>query len=151
MGLIEHAKREFEVQGWPGDDVDSMQKIVCDNIMELIEVFSKQGHSGTTAPYVINLFKRLAGYEPISPLTGEDNEWRDVGHDRDSGDSLFQNKRATGIFKDKSGAYWSDAVIFRDPDGGTYVNVNSRGPIEFPWTWPEKREIIDVDKDGNPF
>ena len=43
-------------------------------ILDLIELFASQGHSGFSAPYVINAFDRLARFKPLSPLTGEDDE-----------------------------------------------------------------------------
>ena len=135
--LVKHAKKEFEVLGWPGDC--DMQKMVCDNIIELLDVFSDQGHSGSSAPYVINLFTGLAKFNPISPLTGEDSEWNEVG------DDTFQNNRDSEVFKNgKDGeAYWIHGKIFRDPDGCTFTSGDSRVPVTFPWTKPEP-EIVDV-------
>jgi len=138
VGLVEHAKREFELLGWPGDR--EMQAVVCRNLVELLEVFAEQGHSGSSAPYVLNLFDKLARFEPISPLTGEDDEWCEVG------DGLFQNRRCSAVFKSEVvGAYWIEGKVFRDPDGSMYTNSESRVPVTFPWTRPEP-EIIDRDK-----
>lgn len=137
MSYINHAKQEFEVLGWPGDC--EMQQMVCDNIFELLEVFSKQGHSGSSAPYVIDLFKRLAMFEPISNLTGEDDEWVEVS------DGLWQNKRDSEVFKNKDDeAYWISGKIFVEKNGASYTNRESRVPVEFPWSRP-KPEIIHVD------
>jgi len=133
--LVKHAEREFRVLGWPGDC--EMQQMVCDNLLELLEAFSGQGHSGSSAPYVINLFERLAKFEPISPLTGEDSEWNNTG------DGLFQNNRDGEVFKDEKGAYWAFGKIFRDNDGCAYTSMDSRVPIAFPWTRPDPM-IVDV-------
>ena len=62
--LIKHAKREFEVLGWPGDC--EMQKMICDNLLELIKVFSDQGHSGFSGSYLISRLKPLLNFEPIT-------------------------------------------------------------------------------------
>ncbi|MDB4575399.1 hypothetical protein N9112_00385 [bacterium] len=138
MSLIAHAKAEFERLGWPGEC--EMQEQVCNNVYELLEAFSEQGHSGTSAPYVINLFKRLAMLEPISPLKGTDDEWFEYVGD------MYQNKHCSDLFKDgKDGvAYWSTGRIFREPDGCTYVSRNSAVSVEFPWTRPKEPEIVDV-------
>lgn len=135
--LLKHAEREFGVLGWPG--TDEMQKRVCNNILELLKVFSKQGHSGTSANYVLHYFMKLADFKPISPLTGADHEWNDIG-----GDS-YQNNRCSAVFKDKKTgkAYWIYGKIFREPNGSTFTSSDSRVEIEFPWTEPES-EIIDV-------
>ena len=135
--LVEHAKKEFEILGWPGDC--EMQKMICDNVIELLTVFSNQGHSGSTAPYALNLFKKLSMFNTIAPLTGDDDEWLDV-----DGEGLLQNRRDGTVFKDKNGeVYWIDGKIFRDRDGCTFTSKDSRVPVEFPWTKPES-EIIDV-------
>jgi hypothetical protein len=140
MSLVEHAKREFEALGWPGDC--DMQAMVCDNVIELIEAFSKQGHSGSSAPYVLNIFEQLARFNPIAPLTGEDNEWTDVA--KENGEPLYQNNRDSEVFKNNEGAYWISGKIFRDKDGCTYTSRDSRVSVTFPWKKP-KPEIIDVD------
>jgi len=132
---VEHAKREFEILGWPGGD--EMQKLMCDQIIELLKLFDKHGHSGSSAPYAVNLFKRLALFEPISPLTGEDNEWNEVGTD------IFQNRRCSSVFKDDNGnAYNIDGKVFVEKDGCAFTSKDSRVPVVFPYT--PKTEYINV-------
>lgn len=143
--LVEHAKKEFEILGWTEED--KMQQVVCNNILELIEAFSKQGHTGTTGPYVIAYFERLAKYGILAPLTGEDSEWEDVSEF--AGKEQYQNNRMSSIFKDETGTYWTDGKIFKDPDGYTFTNKDSRVFISFPWHLREP-EIIDVDEEGKP-
>lgn len=135
MSLIAHAKKEMEL-AWP--ESEEMQDLVKANVLELMEVFANQGHSGSSAPYVLSVFHKLAMFEAISPLTGEDDEWFEY-------EDLYQNKRNGSVFKDKAtgAAYWIEGRIFREPDGCTYTNVNSRVPVVFPWTQPEP-EIVDV-------
>lgn len=139
MSCKEHFKKECEVLGWPGDC--EMQKMVVDNVNQLLDVFSSQGHSGSSAPYVMNLFKSAAMFEPLSPLTGEDSEWNDCHEE------TFQNNRCSEVFKEgKDGKpYWIMGKIFKDQDGCTYTNRDSRVFIEFPWERPEP-EIVDVDE-----
>jgi len=141
MSLVEHAKKEFEVLNWPGDC--EIQQMVCDNVIELLEVFSKQGHSGSSAPYVLNLFESLAKYNPISPLTGEDTEWQDIG---EQDGILYQNRRDSEVFMDNEGAYWINGKIFRDKDGCCFTSGDSRVKVDFPWTKPES-EIVDIDEE----
>lgn len=136
MGLITHAEKEMAL-AWP--EKDEIQGMVKKDVLQLIEVFAKQGHSGMSAPYVLDVFQRLARFEPLSPLTGEDSEWCDVG------DNTFQNNRCGEVFKcGKNGeAYWINGKIFREPNGCTYTNKESCVPVTFPWVKP-KPEIIDV-------
>jgi len=138
MSLIEHAKREFKALNWPG--TEESQKWICDNLIEMLEVFSKQGHSGSSAPYILDCFDRLARFKSLRPLTGEDSEWMEV-----CDGELWQNNRDSEVFKSsKDGiAYWISGIIFRDPDGSTWTNIESRVEISFPWTRPNESKIVD--------
>ena len=145
MSYKEHAMQEFKAAGWikkNGKWSDEMQELICKQILELLEIFSKHGHSGLSAPYAINLFKTLASFNPISPLTGRDDEW---GEPFD-GNGTKQNKRDSSVFKDENGdVYWAKGKIFKDKDGSTWINGDSRVEISFPWRKPEP-EIIEREK-----
>ncbi len=132
---IKHAKREFEILGWPGDC--ETQAMICDNIIDLLKVVSNQGHSGSSLPYLVSLFDKLVKFDPISPLTGDDSEWNEVG------DGLYQNKRDSAVFKEHGKAYWIDGKIFQEEDGNCYTSGDSRVDVEFPWTKP-KPEYVKV-------
>lgn len=136
MSLLSYAEKEMKL-AWPEDE--PMQDMVKEDVLELLKVFAAQGHSGMSAPYVLSVFNTLVRFEPLSPLTGEDSEWTEVGED------TFQNNRCSEVFKEgKDGeAYWINGKIFRDKSGCTYTNKNSRVPVVFPWTRPEP-EIVDV-------
>ena len=142
--LIEHAKREFRVMGYIPLDKEQEEdpnKWIQENVLQLIEVFSEQGHSGSSAPYCIEFFRKLALFKPLCPLTGEDSEWNEVSN------NIYQNNRCSHVFKDgKDGtAYDIDGRVFREPDGCCYTNFDSRVFIKFPYT--PKREYVDVDKE----
>lgn len=137
--LVKHAKREFIALGYtPIDkaDPDDPNSWIQQNILELLETFANQGHSGTSAPYCINYFKKLAAFEPLCPLTGEDNEWQEVG------DNLFQNIRCSSVFKQNDHVYNIDGKVFREPNGACYTNCDSRTPVTFPYT--PVTEYVDV-------
>ena len=135
LDLQKHAKAEFEVLGWPGNC--EMQKMMCDQVLELLEVFGNHGHSGSSAPYAVSLFKKLAMFEPIAPLTGEDSEW---GEPYDS-DGTQQNRRCSHVFKEKDGrACDISAVVFREPNGCCYTGKGSCKYITFPYT-PRTRYV----------
>lgn len=160
MGYKDHAIRELRAIGYDiKEDEDQAFKQLKDNdfnvndavvesILELLEVFSKQGHSGYSAPYVLDLFNTLASHKPLGPLTGEDWEWEDVS---DFGDEnmAFQNVRDSRFFKNYDGAvYWTEGKIFVEPDGSSYVGKDSIVYVdEFPYT-PET-VYINVDANGN--
>lgn len=138
-----HAEREFRAAGWLNEDgtfKDEMQKMICDHVMDLLDVFAGEGHSGSSAPYAINLFKQLASFDPLVPLTGEDWEWQECGP------GVFQNIRCGHVFKDASRfngqPYDIDAIVFydwfTDEDGerfkAFYTCKESVMPIVFPYT-----------------
>jgi len=145
--IYKHALMEFRAAGWTDGDgnyKDEMQEAICKHVLDLLLVFSNEGHSGTTAPYTVNLFKQLAMFEPIVPLTGEDWEWFDHGY-------CMQNKRCGHVFKQPDRfdgqAYDGEAVIFwdwyTDQETGEkykshFTSSDSARPITFPYT--PKRE-----------
>lgn len=138
--LEKHAWTEFKAAGWLDENNqfnDEMQYAICQNVLTLLKIFSEEGHSGTTAPYTINLFKTLAMFEPLVPLTGEDWEWNHVG------DNLFQNRRCSHVFKDETGAYDIDGIVwwdwYTDKETGEkykshFTNRKSRVSVTFPYT-----------------
>jgi len=119
MSLIEHAKTELEIAGLFDETGDFYKGMTGKAVMELIEVFSKQGHSGASAPMVADIFQKLANYKPLGPITGKDEEWVDVSIHNDTKKTWYQNKRCSALFKDgKDGkAYYIDAIIKRDQNG----------------------------------
>ena len=140
--LIEHAKRELKIAGYDLEDrEEGPNKWMVENILELITVFSKQGHSGFSAGYCRSMFNILANFEPIAPLTGEDSEWNEVG------EGVFQNNRSSNVFKENGKAYKIDGKVFREPDGSCYTNKKSHVPVVFPYT--PKIEYVDIPYEDN--
>lgn len=126
--LARHTIAEFTAQG--NFDAEGPDNWIAHNVVDLVRVFSTQGHSGFSAPFAIHLFGKAAKFEPLGPLTGADSEWMEVG------EGMFQNKRCGHVFKDGAhgAAYDIDAVVFEEPDGGRFTGYHSRRPIEFPYT-----------------
>ena len=149
-----HAMNEFKAAGWMTEDgtyTDEMQEAICNHVLALLDVFADEGHTGSTAPYTVNLFKRLAMFEPVAPLTGEDWEWNEVG------DGVFQNKRMSSVFKqaDRFGGqpYWLDGKVFWEwasspniddgkPFKSYFTGRESSVVIDFPWVKPEHSEYV---------
>jgi len=133
MSLLAHAEAELEAAGYRADDLeDGPNKWMRANVLDLLRVFAGQGHSGHSAPYCIDLFEKLARYQPLTPLTGVDEEWNDVSEM--SGKPMWQNKRCSRVFKGADGrAYDIDGKVFRDPDGGCFTNAESRVYVAFPY------------------
>lgn len=137
--LTEHAKRELALAG--ADDEELYGGMLSEAVVEMVEVFGKQGHSGMSAGIVTSLLEKLLRFEPLSPLRGTKDEWIEV-ESADENGFLFQNNRCSHVFKDQNGAYDIDGRIFREPSGSCYTSLESRVPVTFPYV--PKREYVDV-------
>jgi hypothetical protein len=152
-----HAVRELKKLGYlfdeddypiedPTDDFD-MNAEMCMCVLEVLEVFAKQGHSGMSASYAISILEKVMKFEPLSPLTGEDDEWNCINDERTGNNEVFQNKRSSNVFKEGGEAYDIDGKVFIDPDGASFTSFESRMPVTFPYT--PKRIYMNVDSEGN--
>lgn len=137
-GILDHAKRELELVGLFDEDSD-YGGMLGESVMKLIEAFAGEGHSGGSAGLALSLFSRLASYEPLSPLTGADDEWNDVSESV-GGVMRFQNKRCSRVFKDNDGrTYDIEGRRFVNPDGTSFTSygdesLKSTVDVEFPYT-----------------
>ena len=147
MGLLEFAQSELELlEKSCGDDEEAlkMQKMVTRDVMQIVQTFVEQQHSGFSAGYMLNILERILRYKPISALSGADDEWVDCSQ---FGIDDMQNKRCPAVFKRPDGtAYWVEGKIFSD-DGGKswYTSGYSRVDITFPFEVPLHSENIYVD------
>ena len=139
--LVDYAKEELKRIGMI-DSGEPYNEEVAKAILDLIELFASQGHSGFTASYTVNAFKRLAMYKPLSPLTGKDNEWNEIEP------GFYQNKRYSAVFKEKDGkVYNCEGKIFTD-DGGKswYTSKDLYIEITFPYIVPDEPEEVYLNK-----
>ena len=153
-----HARAEFCANGWMdenGNFKDEMQALICANVLDLLNVFDKQGHSGSSAPYAISMFNRLVDFKCIGPLTGEDSEWYDTGHD------VYQNRRCSSVFKDKKTGecydidgkvFWEWNTSFEDgkPYKSYYTNGGCHTPVTFPYHPPKEAVKVYRYSDAEP-
>ena len=155
--MLKWAEQELRYAGYDiNDPEDGPNRWLAEGTLELLKVFAGQGHSGSSAPYAVALFEKLAMWKPISPLTGEDDEWNDVGKD------TWQNRRNSAVFKENDGqAYWIEGRVFWEwatypeiddgkPFKSHYTSRDSRVNIAFPWTQPDQREYVFVPTEEFP-
>ena len=140
------------------DESYVMQKCINDDIIEIVEVFSKQDHSGFSASYALNILKRLLHFKPIRPLTGEDDEWNECGWTRDDGKKkVFQNRRCSAVFKTvdistgETEATYNDKYVISDNGGITWFysshilkQLGLTNAIAFPFNVPENPKRIYI-------
>jgi hypothetical protein len=105
MSLIKHAKRELELAGLFDKDSDYDGEI-GKAVMQLIRVFSKQGHSGFSAGMTLSIFNKVASYKTLTPITGNPEEWMNVSEV--SGEPMWQSTRCPSVFSKDGLKTWYD-------------------------------------------
>ena len=144
MGIVDHAKTELALIGYkPIEELEENDpnRWVQECILELCKTFANQGHSGSSAPYVLGMFYKLGNHEPISPLTGEESEWEKVDF------QTWQNKRCSRVLKTADGKIFDvEGKIFEEPDGARFVSNDSCVDITFPYI--PKTEIVKIESKG---
>lgn len=109
--LVRHAKAELEYAGLFNDS-GMYGDMVGKAVMQLINVFARQGHSGMSAGIVLGIFSKVARFEALGPLTDNPDEWQDVSEAM-GGTPCWQSRRQSRSFS---------------TDGGkTYYNVDEPG------------------------
>lgn len=160
MSLIEHAKTEFNIAGFYSESGDDLEDWVREAVLDLLETLTKHNPSGTTVGPIVNIFSKLAFYEPLNPITGVDEEWMSLAEAAggleipgNTGRDLYQNKRCSHLFKEgKDGkAYDINGRVFVDQNGVTFTRpyydpehpeMSSSVYVDFPYT--PKNEYVKV-------
>ena len=148
MSMLDFAKSELDRIGMTSEDRtgDDINFCMRDHILRMVEEFSDENHSGSSAGYSLGILKKLLAFEPLTPLTGEDDEWMDVYEEND-GTTVYQNKRKSSVFKTHRGAYDIDGKVFWEwhtvEETGEKTKIYFSGygcamPVEFPYTIPDE-------------
>lgn len=112
--LLQHAWDELNRAGLFTEKGDFYGGMTGRSVMELIETFDKHDHSGMSAGIVIDLFTKLASFQPLSPPTDDPEEWFEhEGFGPDGESSLWQNKRKSDAFSADGGKTYR---VNGDPD-----------------------------------
>lgn len=118
MSLIDRAKDELKRINFGEEDTAVM--------LEILQKFFSQWDSGGAVFAVAPVLQRLIAGKCLTPLTGKDDEWMEVGT------GVFQNVRIGTVFKDSR---YHDGVLAYDLDNP----AGPRVPISFPyWSWSDK-------------
>lgn len=157
--LKDNFDRELEILKNKYGENNLVIKKYINEIENIINIFSNEGHSGASAPpyafEISRIIKNALLAKPFTELTGEDEEYYEY-NELDDNDNVVQNKRDPRIFKNKkyNYHYFIDAIKFReyyDDDiifTGTVEDVSSSMIIKnFPFT--PQCFIIDVILDEN--
>lgn len=95
--ICRHAKAELKRAGY-GKGEGGPNDWMYEQVMEAVAVFTSHGNSGGSAPFEINLVKKLCSWDIISPLRFTDDEWHQI-----SEDGTCQNTRKCDVFKEPNG------------------------------------------------
>ena len=143
--LKEHAERELDIAGIKEDQSEPsnikgntwMRK----HIMNMVSEFMSAGHNQSSAQTAIDIMNVLLTFRPLTPLTGNEEEWEDQGvHFSDK--LKYQNKRCMRVYKTTDGRTVDveGKVFWEWIDNGMgekfksyYTNKDSWVDITFPY------------------
>ena len=138
--IVSHIRMEFPA----GNGDDDMQDAMRNHLIRMGQLFSLEGHSGFSASFAISALQKLLKFEPLGPLTGENDEWVWLGYDDEM---KAQNKRCSHVFMRSDGsAYDIEGRIFREPSGACFTSKDSMVEVTFPYT--PAREYVDVPEES---
>lgn len=102
--LYKHAEYELTRAKVLGpDSADTMYgDMLGKAVLELVEVFARQGHSGMSASVTLWMFSQVANFKVLEPLTFDDDQW--TKHD----DETWQHVRQSSVFSRDQGKTWYD-------------------------------------------
>jgi hypothetical protein len=127
MSVIAAAEYEMKRAGFEASEIEVMRQI--------LELFFDTWDSGGAVWAMAPVLQKLIAGKPLSPLTGEDDEW----FYHEAGD--YQNIRLGTVFKDRVTGVCHD---LDNPDG-------ARVPISFPYS-PKSIAVSDpvviIETDG---
>jgi hypothetical protein len=107
-GLVDHAKYEMDLVGLFDQDAD-YEGMIANSVMELMQTFAGQGHSGGSSEITRDLFHRLSNFETLSSITDDPDEWQDtIEMGTDKSKTLWQNKRDPKFFSKDGGKTYYD-------------------------------------------
>ena len=99
--LEKHAEYELRRAGLFDKDSD-YGGMLGESTMKLIKCFAEEGHSGFSAHMQVDIFRRLASFKTLTPLTDSPEEWVEVS------EKVWQNKRSSDCFSSDGGkTYYS--------------------------------------------
>ena len=140
-GLVDFANHELQlILDNCDEESRSLQTLINTNILNIVSLVASQGHTGFTASYLINTLNKLLRYQPLSSLTGNEEEWELV----DENMGLYQNIRCPSVFRNIEGkAYNVEGKVFTEDNGHTWFTCrDSRVDITFPYNVPQYPESV---------
>ena len=144
---IKQCKEEADYQ--PGNEDYGL--MCYDDAEKLFDEFKEQGHSGYSAVVICYIFERLVKGKPLTPVTDEEDQWRNAYDIETFSGKRYQHKRMSGLFKyvkeDGTVSYYDiGRVKAYDGEHGSFSthHVDDIMSEYFPITFPYIGEEIKV-------
>ncbi len=96
MSVVEKAVEEMRLANFDPSDIEVVK--------EILWKFFGRWDSGGVVSVMAPVLLRLINSQPLTPLTGEPDEW--IDRHQESGYPFWQNKRCFSVFKDGLGRTW---------------------------------------------
>ena len=124
--MLDFAKWQLDklLEKCKDEDSKIMQEMMNNDVLELLKVFSEQGHSDFSASIATRLFYKLANYKLVTEVEDNPDDWDDNG----------QHKYITSIFKREDGTcYYMYGRLFAEPNSDNFFyNKASNVDVHFP-------------------
>lgn len=119
--LVAHAKRELIIAGLNEKDSD-YGGMLYDAVMDLVKLFSSQGHSGFSANMALHLFDKVCRFKNLTPLTDDPQDWVQVSEKMPDKEPTWQCKRCSSCFSSDGGKTYHNIEdwIVHDDTGSYY-------------------------------
>jgi len=150
MDVQTYAQREIGIL--LKDVPDALIEPFIPEILALYNKFMNSGQSGGSAPFVARAISQavesLCLLKPLTPLTGNDDEWDDVSKISGVTYEFYQNNRNCAVFKEEGNVYYLNAIVWKSQRGSTFTGKSKEGITShqfikgFPFT--PKTFYIDV-------
>ena len=141
---LEYAKRELEMAGLFDKEKDFYKGRTGKVVLELCKILDNDDYSDMSPNFIISLLKRVIYWEPLTPLTGENDEWVVVDK------NLKRNKRCSRVFIKNGVAYDSTGYVFITKQGFRFTCAASKKEITFPY-YPKETYIREGTSEAEAF
>lgn len=99
--LVDHAVRELDIVAPVDTSADdagyNWAHSIRNAVLDLVQLFADQGHSGMSAALTVDTFVKLARFEALSPITDDPQDWIEVGPE------VWQCRRQSNAFSNDGG------------------------------------------------
>lgn len=144
MSMSEWAKREVEAAVKRERESEGVAEgefsyggSCYESALKAFNSLCEDGHSGMSIGFTKNILNRLIDGNPLSVITGEDDEWNENLRGENHPCKVYQNKRMSSLFKD----VYPDGTV-KYTCNGNYFCIDINNGISY--TGGGARDIIDA-------